>query len=204
MIVPWSAITDRVVALDDVDDSGCVFLFQAVEHRVDQAEPCVQGLVGDRDEAREVRCATLVPPAGSQPGVPLKDSKMRLAPLNEALSATSGMPRRFPTIAAHGVLVGGAGEDRRPAAGTRPGKGAGVPGARPRRCGCRSRRCRGRSGAGLGGQPQPGAADRRDQGVGGGPVDDPVPVETAAGVGPVTPKSLVAARTVTWCRRALR
>jgi hypothetical protein len=47
---------DRVAALGDVDKAGRVLLLQAVERRVDEPELLMRVLIGDGDDAGELRC----------------------------------------------------------------------------------------------------------------------------------------------------
>ena len=47
---------DRVAALGDVNEAGRVVLLQAVERRVDEPEFLMCVLVGDGDDAGELRC----------------------------------------------------------------------------------------------------------------------------------------------------
>ncbi len=126
---------------------------------------------------------------------------MRLAPLNEALRATSGMPRRLTGDRAHRVLVRRPGEDRRHAAAARRGRRpaylatAALPLSFQAVSGAVRVACCG--------QAQAGAADAVTSGSKAGQSTTRyVRNAPPAFVGPVTPKSLVAARTVTWCRQA--
>jgi len=71
-----------VVALGDGDDAWCVFLLQAVKRRVDQAQPLVRVLVGDRHDACRLRRRCAGPPAAGypesrRPGKGLKDQDAR-------------------------------------------------------------------------------------------------------------------------------
>src|ERR1017187_3186259 len=64
---------DRVAALGDVDEAGRVLLLQAVERRVDEPELLMRVLVGDGDDACELRCraagAPVRDPLTGRPGV---------------------------------------------------------------------------------------------------------------------------------------
>src|ERR1022692_2396380 len=112
---------DRVAALGDVDEAGRVLLLQAVERRVDEPELLMRVLVGDGDDACELRRRRAGPPAGSpdsrRPGEGLEDG-------NGAAERAAHRHVRdaapVPGHAAHRVLVGGPGEDRRQASAAGP------------------------------------------------------------------------------------
>ncbi len=88
---------DRVAALGNVDDAGCSLLLQTVERWVDEPEPGVRVLVGERDDPGELRCRC-AGAGGREPlsAGPENDSKAMTAPLSESLMDTSGTPQWFP------------------------------------------------------------------------------------------------------------
>src|ERR1022692_2965486 len=112
---------DRVAALGDVDEAGRLLLLQAVERRVDEPELLMRVLVGDGDDACELRRRRAGPPTGSpdsrRPGEGLEDG-------NGAAERAAHRHVRdaapVPGHAAHRVLVGGPGEDRRQASAAGP------------------------------------------------------------------------------------
>src|ERR1700733_6460189 len=102
----------RVPPLGDVGDAGSVRRLEPVERRVDQPETMARVLVGDRDDAGELRGCFAGPPGRVPAGRGAREGVV-----DEHRAAERGAHRDVgdtapvPGDAAHAVLVGGPGEE---------------------------------------------------------------------------------------------